>query len=78
MEILGKGDVAFYLIVVECTADVGFLVDHVQFMCHRCQQSALQRNGKEHDAEHQVEQIVFHRRAAEDCLNGKHNGSGSP
>ena len=74
---LGKGDVAFCLIVIECAADIGFLVDHVQFMCHGCQQGALQRDGKENNAEHQVEQIVFHRRTAEDCLNGKHDGSGS-
>lgn len=74
---LGKGDVTFCLIVIEGAADIGFLVDHVQFMCHRCQQSALQGNGKEYNAEHQVKQVVFHRRAAEHCLNGKHDGSGT-
>ena len=71
-------DVALLLVVVEGLAYVGGVVDHVQLGGDAGEQAALEGDGQQDDAEHQVEQVVAGLRPLEDRHNGEHDGGHAP
>ena len=71
-------DVALLLVVVEGLAHVGGVVDHVQLGGDAGEQAALEGDGQQDDAEHQVEQVVAGLRPLEDRHNGEHDGGHAP
>ena len=75
---LDEVDVALLLVVVEGLAHVTRLVDHGQPICHLRQQSALDGDRQQDNAEHQIEQIVFHLHTAQHRHNGEHDGGHAP
>ena len=73
-----KAYIVFFLVIVKGLAHISVFINHTNPAGHIGQQGTLERHGQQHNAEHQIKEIVGKILVMKCGVNCKHNGSNAP